>query len=259
MVKKHLAILNMPHVSQWQPIAKTPRFLQPVEFSLYPCTNCPGHCCDAVVGLTLVEALRITLPLGVPIDDVVEQTPVQEGVRSPARTPPIPLARGPVTLRLRHTPQHRCIFVHPIGARSRCAIHVLRPAVCRAFPFRVEWGNRVVKVGSQTLCPVQWLQDDNTLARVRTDMEEWDATMALEKRLLTQWQRSTEDPSWPSLVKYAAQRLARKWGMDLHAMFPPPRRRLGKPLWNTVEKAGEDGSGAQTPTVEPVPSPPNRE
>jgi Fe-S-cluster containining protein len=231
MAARHFRIQEVPDAEEWARVKHLPRFLQPVEFSLTPCVGCHGHCCYGVVGVTMVEALRMALALTVPIQDIVEVEPVPQDGRSVGKTPPLPLEGGDVTLRVRHTDRHACVFLYHLGGKGRCSIHALRPGICRVYPHSVEWGRRRVSVGTQTLCPVRWLQDHGTRTRMQEDLTRWDQDLADEKRLLRAWQKQDGRRTLEAFAYFAAVRLARRWGVDLPALLAPPRRTLGRPLW----------------------------
>jgi Fe-S-cluster containining protein len=228
MPSPRLAILNMVPQAAWEEQQRRPRFLQPRELSLDPCAVCVGNCCFAQVRVTTVEALRIALALTLPILDVVQVSPAPEGAEAQDHRQPIPLASGAVRLSLRVREGHRCLFLFHVNGRGRCGIHALRPGPCRIYPFHVQQGQRRVSVGGQSMCPVGWLQNEDTVKRVAADLKAWDADIAAEKRLLAAWARHPgADRSLPAYLTFAVGRLARRFGKDPAVLLAPPRRRLG--------------------------------
>lgn len=228
--RARLKILNVVPVEAWAAQAQRPRFLQPKELSLDPCAGCVGNCCYAQVRLTTVEALRVTLTLNLPFLDVVSVGPSSLDPLEQDHRIPIPLDAGPVRFSLRGVSGHQCVFLYHVGSRGRCAIHGLRPGPCRIYPFHIQWGSRQVAVGSQTMCPVQWLQDDALTARVQGDLAAWDQDVAAEKRLVAAWIKSPQaERSLLGYLSFATRRLAKSFGNDPALVLAPPRRRLGDP------------------------------
>jgi Fe-S-cluster containining protein len=232
MAHPRLTILNMVAAQEWEPHKNRPRFLQPVEFSRDPCANCVGNCCFAEIRVTTVEALRICLTLSLPFWDVVAASDTPEDPAQQDHRVPIPTSQGAKRLRLRNLEGARCVFLHSVGPRGRCAIHALRPGPCRLFPFSVAVGDRRVSVGSQQMCPVGWLKDATLEQRVARDLAAWDRDIAAEKRLVTAWTRTRqEDRSLQAFLAFAVGRLARRFGKDPQEVLSGGRRTLGKPLW----------------------------
>ncbi|MEW5851187.1 MAG: YkgJ family cysteine cluster protein [Myxococcota bacterium] len=226
-----LRVLNMPDVSEWDKVRHLPRFMQPVEFSLAPCTHCRAPCCWVDVELTTVEAARIALNLALPFDDVVTRHVLREGEERLSKNLPIPLVDGPTVLRLKRRANSECNFLNYVGERGRCAIHGLRPGICRLYPYEVQWGRRHVRVGSQSLCPVRWLKDDAAEARLRENLTQIDADRALERKLLTSWKRRRGERTWQAYVPFAVRKLAPELGASAEEYLREPRRTLGKRLW----------------------------
>jgi Fe-S-cluster containining protein len=133
---------------------------------------------------------------------------------------------------MRQDANHRCVFLHAINGKGRCAIHALRPGPCRLFPFDVLYGKRHVSVGSQTMCPTSWLKNADMEARVVQDLLRWDSDLAEEEKLLAAWRRKKErDQSLNAFTWFAARRVARAMGIKRHPLLDPPRRTLGPALW----------------------------
>lgn len=176
-----LHVINLPRVPAGEGA--------PAGYSLAPCANCAAPCCATLrARLTTVEAQRIASALSVPLDDVVTRVP-GAGHHHPWFTVPIPLADGPVTLALRQRDGSRCAFLHEVGARGRCAIHALRPGVCRIYPYPVREGTLRTDVGSAELCPIGWAVDDAAERAVRRDMAAWRADIAREEQHVARWAR----------------------------------------------------------------------
>lgn len=222
-------ILDMPHVSLWEEKRKLPRFLFPFEYSLEPCATCVGYCCQPIVHVTMVELLRITLHLGLAVDDVVTRIP-SDGTRGDEQTVPLPLDEGEVRLVFRQQPGHgSCVFLHAVGERSLCSVHALRPGVCRVFPYRVDVGDRIVSAGAPIACPTRWLYDEAAEQRVAADVRGWLDDIEEERALVAAWrERDDDDKSWAAFTRFAVRRLASRYGLDAEVLLRAPRRRLGE-------------------------------
>ena len=123
-----LQIINMPHVSELQALMDSPRALQPVAYSNWPCMNCNARCCkDDSVPVTTVEAIRIAFAALIPLERVVQQVERAGTVRETLAAVPIPLKDGLVTLRLRHSDAGDCVFLYNAAGTERCSIHPNRP------------------------------------------------------------------------------------------------------------------------------------
>ncbi len=226
-------ILDMEHVSFWEEKRKLPRFMFPFDYSLDPCASCVGYCCQTIVHVTMVEALRVSLPLGVALDDMVRRIPA-DGERGNKQTVPLPLDEGEVRLVFRQQEGHGgCIFLHAVGARSICSAHALRPGVCRVFPYKVDVGDRVISAGGPIACPTRWLYDERVEARVDEDVRRWLADIDEERALVEAWRAQADDAaspsdrSWLAFQRFAIRRLAGRCGLDADEILRPPRRRLG--------------------------------
>lgn len=222
-------IIDMPHVDFWEEKRKLPRFLFPFEYSLDPCSTCVGYCCQTVVHVTLVEVLRIVLPIGLAVDDVVERIPA-DGARGHLQTVPLPLDEGDVRLVLRQRGEPKsCVFQHHVGARGLCSVHALRPGVCRIFPYRVDVGDRIVSAGAPVACPTRWLFNESVENRVEADMRQWQGDVEEEKALVVAWREAeVDDRSFHTLVRFAIERLGARFGVDPKELLRPARRRLGE-------------------------------
>jgi Fe-S-cluster containining protein len=230
MAHPRLTILNVLPATEWEPHKNTPRFLQPIEFSLDPCADCVGNCCFAEIRVTTVEALRICLTLTLPFLDVVMALP--HNALEPDHRTPIPTSDGLIRLALRSLEGHRCVFLHSIGPRGRCSIHALRPGPCRLYPFTVHTGDRVLAVGSQRMCPTSWLKDDALEKRTAKNLAQWDKDIAREQKLVSAWSRAKRpDQSLQGYLTFAVEQLARTFGKDANEVLNRGRRRLGKRLW----------------------------
>ena len=172
-----------------------------------PCTHCPAPCCATLrARLTTVEAVRISSTLAVPLDDVVDRVAGAQH-HHPWFTVPIPLWDGPVTLALRQPEGNGCTFLFDVGARGRCAIHPLRPGVCRVYPYTFREGTQRTDVGDVTLCPTGWAVDDAAERAVRRDVAAWRADIAREAELVARFSRRKKQhrtwEAWTALVTRA--------------------------------------------------------
>lgn len=221
-------ILDMEHVSFWQKKRDLPRFVFPFEYSLDPCSGCVGYCCQTIVHVTMVEALRISLALGASLDDMVQRIPA-DGERASKQTIPLPLDEGEVRLVFRQQEGHGgCVFLHAVGPRSICSVHALRPGVCRVFPYKVDVGDRVLSAGSPIACPTRWLYDEAVEERVSADVARWLEDIDEERALVAAWsEHDDDDKSWPAFQRFATRRLASRYGRDAEELLRPARRRLG--------------------------------
>jgi Fe-S-cluster containining protein len=201
------------------------------------------------VHVTLVEVLRIVLPVGLAIDDVVERIPA-DGARGHLQTVPLPLDEGEVRLVLRQRGEPKtCVFQHHVGARGLCSVHALRPGVCRIFPYRVDVGDRIVSAGAAVACPTRWLFNESVEARVEADMQQWQDDVAEERALVAAWRETEEeDRSFAGLVRFATARLAPRYGLDPKEFQRPARRRLGD-RWK--KPAGVEEGSSNDPGNEP--------
>jgi Fe-S-cluster containining protein len=231
--KRVLTILNMPHKDEWEALKHRPRFLQPVQFSMEPCTRCPGHCCSATIRLSAWEAFRIALLLGITIESMTTLEPVADGEKPPPQSHPFRLDDGRFIFTLRHADSgyDRCVFVMDLDGRGRCGVHALRPGACRIFPFEVEMEGRHLWVGTQAPCPTKWLQDDTTPQKVLADVDAWDADLARDKELVSKWNRGRrKDRSFNAFSAFMVRALAPELGKDPEEILAPPKRGLGKLL-----------------------------
>lgn len=222
-------VVDMEHVSFWEERRHLPRFLFPFEYSKDPCSSCVGYCCQTIVHITMVEALRVALPLGVALDEVVRRIPA-DGERGQKQTVPIPLDEGEVRLVLRQQAGNgSCVFLHAVGPRNICSVHALRPGVCRVFPYRVDVGDRIVSAGAPIACPTRWLYDEAIEQRVAGDVRQWLDDIEEERALVRAWSaHDDEDRSFPAFTRFAIRRLASRYGLDADELLRPPRRRLGE-------------------------------
>lgn len=222
-------ILDMEHVSFWEERRHLPRFLFPFEYSKDPCSSCVGYCCQTIVHVTMVEALRVVLPLGVPLDDVVRRIPA-DGERGSKQTVPLPLDEGEVRLVLKQRESDGgCLFLHTVGARNICSVHALRPGVCRVFPYKVDVGDRIISAGAPIACPTRWLYDEAIEQRVAGDVRQWLEDIEEERALVEAWRaHDGEDRSFAAFTRFAIRRLAGRYGLDADELLRPPRRKLGE-------------------------------
>jgi Fe-S-cluster containining protein len=230
MGRSRFHIVNMVEASRWARLRAMPRFLQPLDASLTPCAGCTASCCALDARLSSVEALALAIQLRLPVDDVVARVP--PGISPLWYAPSIPLEGGPVTLALRRLPDGTCAFLHRVAGHVRCAIHALRPGVCRLYPFDVVHGRRRITVGSQVFCPCRWLQDGDTRRRTREDLERWLGDLRADTALLRAWARhGGPGRAWPDFVRFAGARVAKMVGVDPAEVFQAPRVALGRPCW----------------------------
>jgi Fe-S-cluster containining protein len=150
-----------------------------------------------------VEAVRLSSTLQVPLDDVVTRVAGADA-HHPWFTVPIPVDGAWVTLALRQTERGECTFLHHVGTRGRCAVHSLRPGICRGYPYAVEEGGERRFVGDQSICPRAWMVDDAAVRRVRADFANWHADLAAERALVKRFSRRAESrrtwDAWVELV-----------------------------------------------------------
>ena len=203
--------------------------------SLYPCVGCHGRCCRLRVRVLAVEALRVALTLGVPLDGVVERVPYEPPAPTELDALPIMLEGKPWMLEL-HRPDvtNRCVFAVEVSGQVRCGIYTLRPALCRLFPYDVMDGERNIRTGSQDLCPVRWLKDAAAESRVAQTLEERAADFAREQQLLAAWEKREGPLDWGAFVTHASAMVIPWLGLDprMFARRETPRpRRWGPALW----------------------------
>lgn len=227
--KPSLRILNMMHDDVWQEKRELPTFLYPAEYSIDPCGRCSGHCCQTEVYITAVEAMRLALTLSLPLEAVVVCDPA-DSPRGRNQSLPIPLDEGEVRLRLRHTEQTQaCVFFHSVVGRGMCAVHGIRPGVCRIFPYQASYLGERVSAGAPIVCPVSWTYNQDTERRLQADLDEWYQAQADEKKLITAWRRhKSDDRSFAAFYHFAVRKLAKRYGKNADEILRPPRRRLGE-------------------------------
>jgi len=181
--------------------------------------------------VTMVEAVRISTLLALPLDDVVTHPLISTLDRGLDHSDPqpIPLAEGEVLLFLR-LKRNTCIFLHNVGNRGFCSIYAARPGICRIYPFHVEYDGVGQRVGNESLCPVKWVQDDALRSHVATEMERWKKDERAEISLLKAWRADAgEDRSWNAFYRFSVHKLQRHLGINAEDVLRPTRpRRLGQ-------------------------------
>jgi Fe-S-cluster containining protein len=226
-----LRVLNMDHVDEWKKTRELPSFLAPRgEFSLSPCDDCSAPCCAKTVHMSAVEAVRMAMTLGVPLEDfaVAESHEPYHAYTGVAVYHPIVLDEGEARLALRKSDRGECVFLLHIRGRGRCGAYMLRPGLCRFFPYEVEDDEGSVRVGADVPCPTGWLYDESVAERLAGDLRQWRADVDLDAELVQAWNEAEqEDRSLAGFARWAIFELAETLGHDPERLYPPPRRRLG--------------------------------
>ena len=220
-------IVGMQHERLWLEKGHLPFFAFPYDYSLDPCANCGGHCCTTKVYVTTIEAMRLSLTLAIPFDDVVERQPADQP-KGRSQTVPIVVDDGAwrLTLKKRDPESQKCIFFFEVGDRGRCGVHAIRPGVCRQFPYTTDVDDETISAGPPTPCPTRWLYNEATEKRVEADTRGWIADIDEEHRLIAAWDDSpADDRSWPAFTRFAVKQLATRFGKDARQLLAPPRRR----------------------------------
>ncbi|HEX5635274.1 MAG TPA: YkgJ family cysteine cluster protein [Gemmatimonadales bacterium] len=225
-----LVVLNAVPVAAWQKLALAPRQLLVKDRSLDPCRTCAGTCCQFIVQLSAVEAVRMALTLSLPLEDIVEAMPYEPDTAGQRGYHAIATDAGKVMLVLRRAGEARaCVLRYSVGARGRCGAYSVRPGQCRMYPLHVEEEDGTqVRIGTDAYCPTGWVHDDDTALRLRDHLDRWRADIARDAVLCRRWaRRKDDDRSLAAFFRFAAFELADELGLDPAALYPPPRRRLG--------------------------------
>jgi len=228
-----LQIINMPHVSELQALMDSPRALQPVAYSNWPCMNCNARCCkDDSVPVTTVEAIRIAFAALIPLERVVQQVERAGTVRETLAAVPIPLKDGLVTLRLRHSDAGDCVFLYNAAGTERCSIHPNRPGSCALFPLEISTGKEKVAIGSANVCPSRWLQDDALADKARASWKQWRRDLRMEKKLVKAWKKAGgANADFARYVAFAAAFASHVMGLTLPFHVQGVGRKMGARLW----------------------------
>ena len=208
-----------------------------LPYAVNPCLSCRGTCCHERVRVLLVEAVRMTAVLGLPIRSVVNAVPYEEAVDRAFRCVPLNLSGGPTLLTMRQTEgsEGHCVMVLKVGDRMLCGIYGLRPAVCRLFPYTVEADGEVLSVGGFRHCPVRWTYVAETLTHLRHSVDALRADLELEDRVVAAWEASgPTERSLEALVDHARPAVLAAAGVDPRQVAGPSipaTVKLGRPLW----------------------------
>lgn len=224
----------MMSASEWEPYRRLPRALVRREHYLSPCDTCSGGCCEQIVDVTAVEAVRIALTLVLPFSSFLDTRAFepQTGVDI-AASHAIHLDTGPVRLLFRRGEAGSgCIFLRRIDERGRCLAYAVRPGVCRMYPYAVEEDDgTTLAVGTFRWCPSEWLYDDETEQRVAASLAAWREDLALDEELCARWNdEERADRSFDAFARFAVHEMGPRLGLDVERLYPPERRAFGSRL-----------------------------
>lgn len=227
---KPLRIVNMTPAREWEPYRRLPRALVRQEHWLSPCDSCSGQCCEQLVDVSAVEAVRIALTLVLPLEAVVDTRAWEEPAGVVIASHAIRLDDGLVRLLLRRGAEGLgCTFLHRVAGRGRCVAYAVRPGVCRMYPYAIEEDDGTqLAVGSFKWCPSGWLYDEDTERAVAASLAAWREDLALDAELCARWnEEEREERSFAAFARFAAHDLAPRLGLDVARLYPPERRAFG--------------------------------
>jgi Fe-S-cluster containining protein len=152
-----------------------------------PCAHCPSKCCDFLVAVSTVEAMRMAFALRIPFDEFLDASPMTTGGAERFASS-IELDVGPSKLVFKRIDGRCTHLLRPTAERSRCGVYELRPAVCRLFPFLFEIDGEEISVGyGNPICPVRFAVTPTTATRLETHVLLWKDDMAHDEALVKRW------------------------------------------------------------------------
>lgn len=201
----------------------TPRARLPAPYLpvLHACDLCPARCCRLNVKVSLPDAIRYCVTLGVPFFAGLVLVPsthathafsVEHDPRSMENVGEWP---GRAEIQLRRKPDGSCHALISIGGYERCGVYAARPSLCRLYP--MSWTSDVAK-GSpgMILCPVPYgvteSEERRFLADIETSIENWE----LHDDVVEEWHRESApaDRTVDAFLAFAVPRTAELLGVD---------------------------------------------
>lgn len=212
------------------------------NYALNPCAYCASKCCSLRVDLTIIEALRVSYTLVLPLlDFLVVRQPT---VKHPAKLcSPFLILNEPSNFAFRQNVGHCFHLTRPGELRSRCGIYALRPAICRLYPFSMEQNGILIEMGNEQHCPVNWMQNDETRERARADFNQFQEDYALEKQWLAKWNtRPYEDRALETFIDFLMNEVGPTLGYNPDVFSALPERGFGRKLFSYNANAEPTGS-----------------
>lgn len=188
------------------------------SFAKEPCLECDSRCCRMRVVVNVVEALRISAALGLPLSSFVDVAPHTPDLTTTYAWP-FKLDDGRHVFLFRRGATGHCVHLaRPGSTTSRCGIYELRAANCRLYPFTLEDEIGRIPAGSQEHCPVQWLQDEGTRARAADDVRRYREDQQLDRAIVRFWNRGRRTRSLAVFVDWLTGHVAGELGHDVERL-----------------------------------------
>lgn len=223
-----IKLLDYYYPEDYQELRQKPRCLRPISASENPCNECPGHCCELLLSLSVHDIARISINLAISPAEFCHFEKRDDSWNQP----PIDIEGELHYLMLNSGEGKPCTFLHKISTERRCAIYELRPMTCRLYPFR--WGQDNMISGPKIIwCPQTWLISKANRRRITALIRRSLVEEAESHRAMKAFNRQKTFPhTYEGFFRYVLVKGGELLGLDPKPVLDKfEDRRLGNRLW----------------------------
>ena len=206
------------------------RHFGPYKPVLDACNICPARCCRFTVKVSIPDAVRFCVTLGLPFFSglhlVMGDGPRSFRVTHDARIFTQISAEhwgGSADIVLRRSEDGSCAHLLNIGGFERCGVYSARPSTCRLYP--VVWESDEAQGGPALIsCPVAYGLTPTMEQQFYEDAAQSIESWQLHDNLLKQWhERSEDQDNWDvmSFLEFVVSRAAEHMNLDASNILAP--------------------------------------